>query len=253
MQLDLTGKKILIGGGSRGIGLGIARLFSASGCEVAVAARGKEALDTAKREIGPSLLTFATDLIEPADCTRLIGDLEAQWGRLDTLITCAGSGASVPPGQENSEEWQRVLKINLFTATNLMTAATPLLTRSAPASIVCIASICGLEALGAPVTYSAAKAALLMTVKGLAPSLARAGVRINAISPGNIMFPGGTWERRQQENPGAVQAMLDSKIAQRRFGTAEEIAAAVAFLASPHASFITGANLVVDGGQTASI
>ncbi len=250
MELDLSARKVLVGGGSRGIGLGIARFFAEAGCEVAIAARGQADLESARRALGGAVRIFTTDLADAESCAGLIADLGQAWGRLDSLITCAGSGASVPPGQETAAEWQRVLRVNLFTATTLIAAATPLLARSAPASIVCISSICGVEALGAPVTYSAAKAALLMAVKGLSTPLAGQGIRINAVSPGNIMFPGGTWARKLAENPQAVQAMLDAKVPQRRFGAPEDIAKAVAFLASSHAGFITGANLVVDGGQS---
>ena len=116
-------------------------------------------------------------------------------------------------------------------------------------SILCISSICGLAALGAPVTYSAAKAALNATVRGLARPLAAEGIRINALAPGNILFEGGTWARKLAEAPEAVAAMLARDVPLQRLGTVEEIADIAAFLASPKASFITGTVVVADGGQ----
>jgi 3-oxoacyl-[acyl-carrier protein] reductase len=116
-------------------------------------------------------------------------------------------------------------------------------------AIVCLSSICGLAALGAPVTYSAAKAALNATVRGLARPLAEVGIRINAVAPGNILFDGGTWARKLAENKQGVDDMLAREVALRRLGTPEEIADVTAFLASPRAAFITGTVIVADGGQ----
>jgi 3-oxoacyl-[acyl-carrier protein] reductase len=116
-------------------------------------------------------------------------------------------------------------------------------------AIVCVSSICGLAALGAPVTYSAAKAALNATVRGLARPLALEGIRINAVAPGNILSPDGTWARKLAENRPAVDEMLARDVPMRRLGKPEEIADIVAFLASPRAAFITGTVIVADGGQ----
>jgi 3-oxoacyl-[acyl-carrier protein] reductase len=116
-------------------------------------------------------------------------------------------------------------------------------------AIVCVSSICGLAALGAPVTYSAAKAALNATVRGLARPLAHEGIRINAVAPGNILFDGGTWARKLAENKSDVEDMLAREVPLRRLGTPGEIADVVAFLASPRAAFITGTVIVADGGQ----
>jgi 3-oxoacyl-[acyl-carrier protein] reductase len=252
VQLELAGKVVLVSGGSRGIGLAIGTMFAQEGCRVAIAARHMGDLEAAQRKIGGQCSIHPADATDADACAGLVAGVTESWGRLDILVTCAGSGASVQPGQETAAEWQRMVALNLFSATNLITAATPLLAQSAPASIVCISSICGREALGAPVTYSAAKSALDAAVKNLSRPLAEMGIRINAVSPGNIYFPGGVWDRKLLENPEAVNAMLRRDVPLRCLGKPEWIAEAVAFLASARAQFITGANLAVDGGQTRS-
>jgi 3-oxoacyl-[acyl-carrier protein] reductase len=250
MNLDLDGKVALVGGGSRGIGLAIAKALAAEGCKVVLAARDRQGLDAAVVEVGESAHGEVADLANPADCERLVAAVQARFGRLDVLVANAGSGASVAPGRETPEEWRRVIELNLFTATNLIGAARPLLARDGGGAVVCISSICGREALGAPVTYSAAKAALDATVNGLSRPFAAEGVRINGVAPGNILFPGGTWDRKLAENAEAVAAMLARDVPQGGLGRPEDVANAVTFLASPRAAFITGAVLVVDGGQT---
>jgi len=249
MNLGLEGKVVLVGGASRGIGLAIARLFAAEGCKVAMIARGAEALAVAADEIGEAASTHIADLMDADACERLAAEVERRWGGLDVLVTNAGSGVSVAPGQETPQEWRRVIDVNLFSATNLIGAARPLLARGGGA-IVCVSSICGREALGAPVTYSAAKAALDAAVNGLSRPFAAQGIRINGVAPGNILFPGGTWDRKRTEAPEAVAAMQAREVPLGVLGAPEQVADAVAFLASARAAFITGAVLVVDGGQT---
>jgi 3-oxoacyl-[acyl-carrier protein] reductase len=250
MKLELGDRTALVVGASRGIGLAIASALASEGANVALAARGLDGLKAACQQIGGHASFHAADVTDPAAALALAREVEKQWGTIDILVCNAGSGASVPPGQENAAEWSRVMNLNLFASTNMIEAARPIMSRgSGERAIICISSICGLAALGAPVTYSAAKAALNATVRGLARPLALEGIRINAVAPGNILFDGGTWSRKIAADKPSVDDMLAREVSLRRFGTPEEIADVVAFLASPRAAFITGTVIVADGGQ----
>jgi 3-oxoacyl-[acyl-carrier protein] reductase len=250
MKLELDGRVALVTGASRGIGLAIARMLAVEGAQVALAARGHEGLKRAAAEIGGNVSLHTADVTDPAAALALVRDVEKKWGKIDILICNVGSGASVPPGAETPAEWRRVMDINLFATTNTIEAARPIMQRGGgDRAIVCVSSICGLAALGAPVTYSAAKAALNATVRGLARPLAQDGIRINAVAPGNILFDGGTWARKLAENKQGVDDMLARDVPLRRLGTPEEIADVVSFLASPRAAFVTGTVIVADGGQ----
>ena len=250
MDLGLKGKVALVTGSTHGIGHAIARRLAEEGARVILNGRTASRLDQAAVELRAAG-KFAADTSDPKACIAMMEYVAREHGALDVLVCNVGSGASVPPGTETREEWQRMLDINLHSATNAVSAATPLLARSRGV-VVCISSICGLEALGAPIAYAAAKAALNSYVRGAARPLAKEGVRINAIAPGNILFPGSVWERKMKEAPEQVEAMLARDVALGRLGSAEEVADLAAFLASARSGFATGAVYVLDGGQVRS-
>jgi 3-oxoacyl-[acyl-carrier protein] reductase len=251
MQLELSGKTALVTGSSKGIGRAIAEALQAEGCRVAINGRNPADLAVAAAEL-PGAIAIAGDVTRSEEARRVIAESVRALGNLDILVCNVGSGRSVPPGEETPDEWQRVFALNLWSTTNTVEAAREALAAS-KGTIVCVSSICGLEVIpGAPVTYSAAKAALHAYVRGIARPLGKQDIRINAVAPGNILFDGSVWSRKSAENPQAVQAMLDNEVALGRLGAPGDVASLVVYLVSPGAGFATGGIWTLDGGQTRS-
>lgn len=250
MQLDLEGKVVLVTGSSRGIGKAIAQAFEREGAQVAINGTSEQNLDKARRDFLTPPLAIRRDVTKPVEAQLMVNEVVAHFGQLDVVVANVGSGQSVKPGEETLEEWQRVFTLNLFSATNVVEAAKGHLAKAA-GSIICISSICGCEVIpDAPLTYSAAKAALNAYVAGVARPLGELGIKILAIAPGNVIFDGSLWQRRLTEDSKAVEQMLEANVPLKRIGDIREIAEAAVFAASPRNGFATGSVWAIDGGQT---
>ena len=257
MDLSLKNRVALVTGSSRGIGKAIAAALLREGGRVCVTGRSEETLSKTlaefKSEFGDSVMSFAGDLTGAATVARAVGFVQERWKRLDIAVANLGSGRGKTGWQLESEEWERLFAVNLWGSVRLAEAAIPLLAENKNGVLLFIASITGVEATPAPLPYSAAKAALINYSKNLAAQVAKMGIRVNCIAPGNVLFPGGSWEQHMAKDKNKVMEMISSSVPLARFGTPEEIAALAAFLCSDAAAFITGACIKADGGQTKSL
>lgn len=248
MDLQLKDKTVFVSGSTSGIGFFLAKGFKDQGCEVILNGRDQQKLEKACSELG-GVEGILADMTKNEDVEKIQKYFSAK--KLDVLVANVGSGGSVPPGSETLEEWKRVFDLNLFSSTTLIEKLYPSI-KSSKGNIVCISSICGLEALGAPLTYSAAKAALNSFVNGFSRYCGPDGIRINAIAPGNILFEGSVWDRKLQENREQVEQMLKTSVPLQRLGRPEEVADLACFIASEKTAFMTGKIVVLDGGQVRS-
>ena len=254
MQLGLRNKTAFVAGSSAGIGLAIAAGFLHEGANVVITGRDTSRLNAARTELQNAypesrLLAVQGDMTVAEEIASALNTVGDEFDGLDVLVANVGSGKATTGWQIEPSEWQHVLRQNFLGSIALVTAGMPRLLRT-KGNVVFTSSITGCEALGAPLTYSAAKAALQCTMKCLAAEVGPQGVRVNAVAPGNVLFPGGRWEEKLAEKKESFEAYIRDNVPLQRFGRTDEIADAVLFLASERASFITGTCLIVDGGQT---
>jgi len=248
---DHRPRKVLIAGASAGIGKGIARAFAVSGDEVFVGGRDRQRLEKVEREFD----SLGQVVVVPGDFSdaTLIEKTINSIAPLDILVINYGDTDAAPGFDTSESDWQRLIEANLSGPTRLARVASRDMKARGQGAILFIGSICGHEILGAPIAYNAGKTALRAVVKTMARELGPSGIRVNMISPGNVLFEGGRWEAKRKADPRRVEQMLLANVPLRRFGTPEDIAAAALFLCSDTAAFITGTDLVIDGGQTITI
>ncbi len=246
MDLGLTGKNVIITGASRGIGRATALEFAAEGANVAICARGAEALEITRSDVAALGVTVHARSCDVSDADALkafINSANEALGGIDILINNpSGFGLT-----DDEAGWEASLNIDMMATVRATWQVVPWMEARGGGAIVHISSISGLEA-GSPPAYTAVKAGLVAHAKTMAAQLAPQGIRVNTVAPGSIEFANGFWATVKQQNRAMYDATL-AAIPAGRMGTAEEVAATVVFLASPKASWVSGAMLLVDGVQ----
>ena len=255
MDLGLNGKVALVTGSSRGIGRAIALGLAEEGCSVSLCARGAEKLHQTETEVrahGVQTVATTVDMMQADAAQQVVQNTLDALGPIDILINNVGGSQWTPFGDVADEEWNEIFDMNLWAAVRSTRAALPSMQEHGSGVIITISSIFGRES-GGPVTYNAAKAAEISMAKTLAKELAPSGIRVNTIAPGSIIFPGGNWQKRLDADPEGIGNFVNQEIPWGRFGKPEEVANVVVFVASPRASWVTGACINVDGCQSRSL
>jgi 3-oxoacyl-[acyl-carrier protein] reductase len=244
VNLELADKACVVAGASRGIGRAIATALHREGARVACIARGKDDLDALVREL-PGAVAIVGDVVTGArDAIDRSADA---LGGIDAVVANVGKSFARDAVAMDDDDFAKSLDTNLWTAMRVAQYAVPHL-RARGGSITMISSVWGREGGGAP-GYNVAKAGVIALAKALARDYAKLGIRVNSIAPGSILFPGGGWDRRRKADPAGIAAFVERDLPFGRFGTPEEVADVVAFIASPRARWISGACISVDGVQ----
>ncbi|WP_321390446.1 SDR family NAD(P)-dependent oxidoreductase [Emcibacter sp.] len=248
MDLGLKGKKAILIGASHGIGLATAKVLAQEGCDIALCSRSQKSVDEAVKavsEYGTKVIGGTVDVTDSMGHGKWIADAAEQLGGCDIFIPFTSANTGV----DDTEGWMVVLNTDVLPLVNGIKAALPYLQKSDSGSIITVSSTAALEEFMGAFPYNALKAAVLNYSSALAQQLAPQGIRVNCISPGPVFMEGRAWDQVKEGMPEFYEGIL-SQIPMGRMGTGEEVARAIVFMASPACQFMTGANLVVDGGLT---
>jgi NAD(P)-dependent dehydrogenase (short-subunit alcohol dehydrogenase family) len=251
LDLGLKGKNVLVTGGSKGIGRAVAHLFAAEGANVAICARNADEVGATTKDLaqmGVKASGKALDVGDPDALKQWVENAADEFGGVDALV-CNVSALAVGDTQET---WEKSFRVDMMHTVNAVAAALPYLEKSKSASIVIVSSVSGVEVDFAAGSYGAIKGALIHYSKGLSNQLVAKGIRVNVVSPGNTYFEGGIWQNIERGAPELFTTAMAANPT-GRMGTPEEVAVGVVFLASPVASRISGANLLIDGALTKAV
>ena len=248
MDMGFKGKKAILVGASHGIGLATAHVLAAEGCDIALCSRSQDSVDKAVEAVskhGTTVIGGAVDVVDSDAHSAWITQAADDLGGCDIFIPFTSANTGV----DDKEGWMTVLNTDVLPLVNGVKAALPALKKSEIGAIVTVSSTAALEEFMGAMPYNALKAAVLNYSSALAQQLAPEGIRVNCISPGPVFMEGRAWDDVKAGMPEFYEGIM-SQIPMGRMGTGEEIARAIAFLASPVCAYMTGANLVVDGGMT---
>jgi 3-oxoacyl-[acyl-carrier protein] reductase len=257
MDLGLKDKVAVVTGGSRGIGKGIALGLALEGCRLAVCARNQGDLHNSVDEIkkcGAEVLGFSGDITREDDVERFSNEVLNNFGQVDILVNNVGGNKRNLFENTSLQDWKKILDLNLLSHITVTQAFLPEMKKQGSGAVIFISSIFGRESGGPTLSiYNSSKAALISMAKVMAAELAWEGIRVNSVAPGSIRFPGGSWDKRCISDPEGMAEFVKKELPIGRFGTVEEIANVVCFLASERSSLLIGACINVDGGQSRSL
>jgi 3-oxoacyl-[acyl-carrier protein] reductase len=258
MNLELTDHVAIITGSSRGLGLASALALAREGCRLTLCARSADRLAEAAAEVGEAcgdrsrVLAVQADVATADGIADVVERTVTEFRGLDILVNNVGLARGADLLATTDADWQEAVDQTLMPAVRATRLAVPHMKARGGGVVLMIASIYGRES-GGRMTYNAVKAAEISLAKSLAQQLARDNIRVNSVAPGSILFPGGSWWKRQQADPEGIAEFVRRDLPFGRFGTPEEVADVVAFLASARASWVSGASIVVDGCQSRSL
>lgn len=247
MDLGLKGKKVILTGGSRGIGRAALEAFAAEGCDVAFFSRNPEQVDETVKSLsrrGGKVVGEAFDMSDLDAYAAWLKSAAEKLGGCDVFVpgaSASGSGAT--------NDWDTCYNVDIKGTVIGCETLTPYLAKSGAGSIVILSSTAGVETFIVPQAFNALKGALITYASQLGQQLGPQGIRVNTVSPGPIAFPGGNWEAIKAGAP-ELYAATEAQFALGRWGGPDEVAKTIVFLASPAASYTTGTNVVIDGGYT---